>query len=81
MTLYVAVIFAAGIAAIAAGGIRWGFDATTVVLLALAIGVALVGIAVARRFASGTVEPAQCSECGGVVAPSSPYCKHCGAPR
>ena len=81
MTPYVAAIFAAGIAVIAAGGIKWGFDPTTVVLLVLALGVALVGIAVARRFSSGAVEPAQCSDCGRLIAPSSPYCKHCGARR
>lgn len=81
MTKYVALFFAVGIAAITAAGISQGFDATTVILLALAIGLAIVGIAVARRFSAGTVTPAQCAACGGVIAPSSPYCKHCGAPR
>ena len=81
MTKYVGAVFVVGIAAMIAGGIKWGFDATTLVLIALAIGVALVGVAVARKFATGTVEPAQCTECGGVIAPSSPYCKHCGAAR
>jgi membrane protein implicated in regulation of membrane protease activity len=81
VTRAVVVIFALGIAAMVAGGIGWGFDATTLLLLVLALGVALIGIAVARKFATGTVEPAQCAECGGVIAPSSPYCKHCGAAR
>lgn len=81
MTKYVALIFAVGIAGIVAGGVKWGFDTTTVILLALAVGVAAVGLGVARKFASGTVAPAQCAECGGVIAPSSPYCKHCGAAR
>ena len=81
MTKYVTAFFVVGIAAIVAGGARWGFDATTVILLALALGIAAMGVAVARRFSSGAVGPAECSQCGGVVAPSSPYCKHCGAPR
>lgn len=81
MTKYVALFFAVGIAAIMAGGVTQGFDAMTVILLALAVGLAAVGIAVARRFSSGTSGPAQCTICGGVIAPSSPYCKHCGTPR
>ena len=81
MTRYVGAIFVVGIAVMIVGGIAWGFDATTLVLLALAVGVALMGIAVARKFSSGTVAPAHCSQCGGVISPSSPYCKHCGAQR
>jgi membrane protein implicated in regulation of membrane protease activity len=81
VTTYVAAFFALGLAAMVAGGVAWGFDATAVVLLALAVAVALVGVAVARKFATGTAEPAQCATCGGVIAPSSPYCKHCGTPR
>jgi hypothetical protein len=81
VTKYVAAVFVVGIAAMIAGGVNLGFDATTLVLIALAVGVALIGIAVARKFSTGTVEPAQCTECGGVIAPSSPYCKHCGASR
>ena len=81
MTKYVTAFFVVGLAAMVAGGVAWGFDATAFVLLALAVAVAVVGVAVARKFATGTVEPAQCSSCGGLIAPSSPYCKHCGAER
>ena len=81
MTKLFAGVFALGVALIIAGGVTQGFDATTVVLLVLALGVAAMGLAVARRFSSGKVAPAQCAQCGGLVAPSSPYCKHCGAPR
>jgi len=81
VTKAVVAIFAVGIGVMILGGVNWGFDATTVLLLALALGVALIGVAVARKFSTGTVEPAQCSECGGVIAPSSPYCKHCGTTR
>jgi hypothetical protein len=81
VTNYVAAFFAVGLAAMVAGGVAWGFDAAAVSLLLLAAGIALMGIAVARKFASGTIEPAQCTECGEVIAPSSPYCKHCGARR
>jgi hypothetical protein len=81
VTKYVALVFGVGVAGIVAGGLTWGFDATTVIILAMALGVAAVGLGVARKFASGTVAPAQCPECGGVIAPSAPYCKHCGARR
>lgn len=81
MTKYVTAFFAVGIGAMVAAGIAWGFDSTMLILLALAGGVALIGVAVARKFAGGAVEPAQCASCGGVIAPSSPYCKHCGTSR
>ncbi|HEY7874156.1 MAG TPA: hypothetical protein VIG64_03430 [Actinomycetota bacterium] len=81
MTKYVGLLFAAGIAAIIVGGLQWGFDTTTMLLLALALGIATIGVAVVRKFSSGAVAPAQCAECGGLIAPSSPYCKHCGAAR
>jgi hypothetical protein len=81
VTAYVGAFFVVGIAAMVVGGVAWGFDATALVLLLLAVGVALLGMAVARKFATGSVEPAQCSECGRAIARSSPYCKHCGARR
>jgi hypothetical protein len=81
VTRYVAVVFAAGIALIVAGGIARGFDGVTVTILAAAVATGVLGIAIARMFAAGAAAPAQCSECGRLIAPSSPYCKHCGARR
>jgi hypothetical protein len=81
VTKYLVLVFGAGTVLIVLGGIARGFDAVTLVILVAALGTGAVGIAIARRFSSGAVGPAQCSDCGGVIAPSSPYCKHCGAPR
>lgn len=81
MTKYIALVFGVGIALIVAGGVGRGFDAVTVTLLVSAIATAALGIAVSRRFASGAAGPAQCEVCGKLIAPSAPYCKHCGAAR
>lgn len=81
MTRYLALMFAAGIALIVLGGLGAGFDTVTIVILLAALATAFLGIAIARMFRAGAVQPAQCDDCGGLIAPSSPYCKHCGAPR
>lgn len=81
MTKYLVVVFCAGVALILYGGISRGFDGVTVTLLVAAAATGLLGVAIARRFSSGVAGPAQCADCGGLIAPSSPYCKHCGAPR
>lgn len=81
MTRWIALVFIAGIALILGGALGSGFDAVTIVILVAALGTAWLGIAVSRRFSSGAVAPAECAECGGLIAPSSPYCKHCGAAR
>lgn len=81
MTKFLLVVFGAGIALIVAGGVARGFDGVTVTLLVAAIATGAMGVAIARRFASGAAGPAQCTDCGRLIAPSSPYCKHCGAPR
>lgn len=71
----------AGVLLILAGGLANGFDSTTAVILALAVAFGGLAIAVSYRFAAGIAGPAVCGECGKAIAPSSPYCKHCGAPR
>ena len=71
----------AGILLILGGGIANGFDSTTIVILCLAVAFGVLAVAVSRRFATGVVGPAVCAECGKAIAPSSPYCKHCGTPR
>lgn len=81
MTRYVTAFFAVGLAAMVGLGLARGFDSTMLILLLFGLGVAVMGVAVARRFSAGAIEPAQCTQCGGVLAPSSPYCKHCGALR
>ncbi len=81
MTRALAIVFGVGIVMLVLGGVARGFDVVTIVLIAAAAATAFLGVAIARLFASGTAGPAECRECGGLIAPSSPYCKHCGAPR
>lgn len=62
-------------------GIGQGFDATSITIL---VAIALVGalaIAAADRSKRGVTRPATCEECGGIISPNAPFCKHCGARR
>ena len=61
-------------------GIATGFDTTTVILLTLIVLFGLMAIAVTRKSGSGVVAPARCVNCGGVISPNAPYCKHCKEP-
>ena len=58
-----------------------GVDPTGLAILVLVFCLGALGIAVARRAGGGAVAPATCGECGGLLSPSSPYCKRCGARR
>lgn len=74
-------IVVAGLALALALGFSQGFDATSVTIL---VAIALVGalaIAAANRSSRGLAAPATCDECGGVISPNAPFCKHCGARR
>lgn len=73
-------IVIAGLAVVAAVAIAVGLDATGTIILALILVTGLVAIAVVRKSREGVVGPAQCPECGGLLSPNAPYCKHCGAP-
>ena len=68
-----------GLAFIAGLAVAFGLDSTGVVIVALLVGAGWLAIAVAKRSGSGTVAPAECAACGGLVSPNAPYCKHCGA--
>ena len=54
-------------------------DTTTLIIAGLVIVTGALAIAVVRRSRSGAVTPASCGECGGLISPNAPYCKHCGA--
>lgn len=55
-------------------GIGWVF-------LILIVVFALISIKVIRDSGGGSaVQPRRCSNCGGLISPSAPYCKHCKAP-
>lgn len=74
-------IVAAGLALALALGLGQGFDPTSItILLAIAL-VGALAIAAANRSSRGLAAPATCQECGGVISPNAPFCKHCGARR
>lgn len=72
-------IVSAGVLVAVAAGMSGGFDVLSIVILVLIVAMGALAIAVARRTGQG-VRPAVCSECGGLMSPHAPYCKHCGAP-
>ncbi|HEV3472858.1 MAG TPA: zinc ribbon domain-containing protein [Actinomycetota bacterium] len=74
VTVFVAaaVLFAIGL------GIAGGLDAQGMTILMLVIGAGVLAVAVARRAEGGFVDPGKCDNCGGLVSPNAPYCKHCG---
>lgn len=81
MRTFTVAVVALGLALSVTLGVARGFDAVALTILALMTLVGAVAIAVARRSGRRTVSPATCAECGGVISPNAPYCKHCGARR
>jgi hypothetical protein len=79
MSFVAIVIVIAGLGVAAALAIAVGLDATGTIILALILATGLLAIAVVRKSGDGVVRPAQCPECGGLLSPNAPYCKHCGA--
>ena len=79
MTWATTAIVVAGLA-LAAASVRSGFDAISILLLALVALLGAVAVAAALKTRSGSVKPARCGSCGGLVSPNVPYCNHCGAP-
>ena len=73
-------IVGTGITLTVALGLSRGFDSTALMLLGFAVAFGLLAVAVARKSRTGSVAPATCAECGGVISPHAPYCKHCGTP-
>ena len=68
-----------GFALTAALAVAGGLDGPGLVILTLVVAVGGLGIAVARRSGTDVVQPAECPDCGGLVSPNAPVCKHCGA--
>ena len=74
-----AAIFVSGVAFVAvltAAGAQYGLVELVIVTFVLA----LAGLGLSMLVRSRQVEPAMCPNCGGVVSPNAPYCKHCKAP-
>jgi hypothetical protein len=74
-------VIVAGIALAFALGVSRGFDAYAVVILVFIVAVGVLAIATLNRWSGGSVQPGRCDECGGLISPNAPYCKHCHAPK
>jgi hypothetical protein len=58
-------------------GLGMAFDLTALIILGFIALTGWMAIGVARKMRAGSVGPRTCPHCGGLVAPSAPYCKHC----
>lgn len=74
------VVFA-GLAAVAALAAANGLDATGTIIAAVVVALGALALGAAAKVKAGTVTPGRCDACGGLVARTAPYCKHCGARR
>ena len=79
MTLVVTTFVVLGVAVAIYFGLVAGFDLTALIIFTLIVLVGLLAVVVTRKSGQGKIGPAYCKECGGVVSPNAPYCKHCGA--
>ena len=79
MTGAVVALVVLGVAVVLALGLAVGFDSTALIIFAFVVVFGALAIAAARKARSGAVAPGGCPECGGLVSPNAPYCKHCGA--
>ena len=80
MSVVAIAIVIVGLGVAAALAIAAGLDATGTIIFALILVTGLLAIAVVKKSKEGVVGPAQCPECGGLLSPNAPYCKHCAAP-
>ncbi|MFN2586840.1 MAG: hypothetical protein ABR613_01805 [Actinomycetota bacterium] len=81
MIVALRVVVGIGLLAVAALALANGLDATGVVIAAVVVALGALALAAARKIEAGAVTPGRCESCGGLVARSAPYCKHCGARR
>lgn len=79
MILALRVVVAAGLAAVAALALANGLDATGTIIAAVAVALGLLALGAAAKVKAGAVTPGRCDACGGLIARTAPYCKHCGA--
>jgi hypothetical protein len=75
----VALLVVVGVAMVVGVSLNAGVDLFGALIMASILALGALGVAVARRARGGAVGPRRCPECGGVVSPQAPYCKHCGA--
>jgi hypothetical protein len=69
-----------GVVAMILLGLGLGWDIGALVIFGCASGAGMLAIAAARMAARGFVTPGECPNCGGLVSPHSPHCKHCLTP-
>ena len=79
MILALRVVVVAGLAAVAALALANGLDATGTIIAAVAVALGLLALGAAAKVKAGSVAPGRCDACGGLIARTAPYCKHCGA--
>lgn len=72
-------VVVAGLAAVAALALANGLDATGTVIALVVVALGALALGAASKVKTGAVTPGRCEACGGLVAHSAPYCKHCGA--
>lgn len=77
MKALVPLLVVIGVIASTGAAIVAGLDATGIGMLIAIVAVGVAAIAGTRKM--GRVQPRACEECGGLVSPNAPYCKHCGA--
>ena len=68
-----------GVIACTTAAVAAGLDTTGAVILVLIVAVGIAAVAGTRKVQR--VTPGRCEECGGLISPNAPYCKHCGARR
>ena len=71
----VAIVAAAAVVGVMAVGETR--DVVGLMIAVLVILLAALSVSVLNR--SGGFEPPACRSCGGLIARSAPYCKHCGS--
>jgi hypothetical protein len=69
-----------GVALVVSIAFAAGSDIAVVFYLAPVVLLGVIVIAAAVKMRGGGVRPAECADCGGLISPNAPYCKHCGAP-
>ena len=74
-------VVVAGIVYTTALALTGNLDLYAGIVFALVVATGFLAIAIVRRSTSGMTAPVQCTECGGLLSPNAPYCKHCGTPR
>jgi hypothetical protein len=80
MKTAVVIVVVAGVVAAALAGAASGLDATSLLLLGAILAVGALAIALVRKMGAGTVAPARCRRCGGLISANAPFCKHCLKP-